>query len=69
MAVKMCRKSCTLCCLCGCISACWKGHKRMRLVRDMTSKSEYDEDTEITGVEVTYVESGNENIDELIFRD
>ena len=30
----------------------------MRLIRDMTPKSDCEEDTEITGVEVTYVDSG-----------
>ena len=58
MAYKHCRKPCTLCCICGCITTCWKGHKRMRLIRDMTPKSDCEEDTEITGVEVTYVDSG-----------
>jgi hypothetical protein len=52
----------TMSCLCGCLSTCWNGHKRIRLVRDLSSITEVDTDTEITGVEVSiYTDTGKHN--------
>ena len=48
-------------CLCGCLATCrerGKGSKRIRLVRDLSSIAEVDNETEISNVEVTYAESG-----------
>ena len=47
-------------CLCGCLSSCREdrrtGRKRIRLVQEVSSVM--DMDTEISNVEITYVDSG-----------
>lgn len=44
-------------CFCDCLTTCWREHKRMRLVGDLSSITEIDPDTEITGIETSvYIE-------------